>query len=225
MVRKRGVDVGATTTPQQVEIIEGLIADAVDKGARVLVGGKRNAQLRGQFFEPTVLVDVDHSMRITQEEQFGPVMVVIRVSTEEEAVRLANDCPYGLGSSVFSRDAAKAERIAAQIRAGMTVVNDYGLAYMIQSLPFGGTGDSGFGRINGREGLRACCNVKAMVADRVSVGAGVSVYPIEAATFGVVENVVRMLYGRGIKNRGQGAVGALRGLMTIGRKRRSERSH
>lgn len=191
------VDVGAMTMPAQLDILEALVADAVKKGARVLAGGKRNRGLKGQFFEPTILVDVDHTMDITQKEQFGPIMVIVRVKGEEDAIRLANDCPYALGSSVFSKDTARAERIARRVRAGMSVVNDYGLAYMIQSLPFGGVGTSGFGRINGREGLRACCNEKAMVTDRVRLSNGVGVYPIRPSTFALTEGVIGMIYARG----------------------------
>ncbi|HTJ85115.1 MAG TPA: aldehyde dehydrogenase family protein [Polyangiaceae bacterium] len=203
------VDVGAMTMPGQLDILDRLVGDAVQKGARALVGGKRNASLRGQFFEPTILVDVDHTMQITQKEQFGPIMVIVKVHGEEDAIRLANDCPYALGSSVFTKDVARGERIARRIRAGMSVVNDYGLAYMIQSLPFGGVGLSGLGRINGREGLRACCNEKAMVSDRVSLAAGVSVYPIQRATFDVTKSVIGLIYGDGVVAKGRAAARAL----------------
>ncbi|MCC6522791.1 MAG: aldehyde dehydrogenase family protein [Polyangiaceae bacterium] len=213
--RRELVDVGAMTMPRQLEILEALVGDAVQKGARVLVGGKRAAGLGGQFFEPTLLVDVTHAMRITQEEQFGPIMVVMRFGSDQEAVRLANDCPYGLGASVFSRDAARAARITREVRAGMAVVNDYGLAYMIQSLPFGGIGRSGFGRINGREGLRACCHTKALVTDRVPLGAGVAVYPVRRETFGVLEHAARLVYGRGLGTRAQAALGAARAVVRM----------
>ena len=191
------VDLGAMTMPRQLDIIEGLLEDATSKGARIVLGGARG-EGPGDFFEPTVLVDVDHTMRIAKEEQFGPVMVIVRVSGEEEAIRLANDSDYGLGSSVFTKDKARGDRMARAIRSGMTVVNDYGIAYMIQSLPFGGVGISGFGRINGREGLRACTNVKAIVTDRLPMGKGVSVYPVQETTFALVEETVTMLYGKGM---------------------------
>jgi acyl-CoA reductase-like NAD-dependent aldehyde dehydrogenase len=207
------VDVGAMTMPGQLDILDRLVKDAVAKGARAVVGGKRNSALTGQYFEPTILVDVDHTMAITQDEQFGPIMVIVRVKDEDEAVRLANDCRYGLGSSVFTRDIARGERIARRVRAGMSVVNDYGLAYMIQSLPFGGVGISGFGKINGREGLRACCNEKAMVSDRVSLAAGVSVYPIHRATFAVTKSVIGMIYGDGPLAKGKAAASAVASLL------------
>ncbi len=218
------VDCGAMTMPRQLDILEELVHDAVSKGARLLVGGKRNtAAGRGQFFEPTVLVDVDHTMRITQEEQFGPILVVMQVNDEEEAVRLANDCPYGLGSSVFSRDRARGERIASRIRAGMTVVNDYGLAYMIQSLPFGGTKVSGFGRINGREGLRACTLEKAVVTDRFPTGQSVSPFPVEPATFALVKDAIGTIYGQGLGARARSAWSTLMQLRSVSAARKARR--
>jgi hypothetical protein len=154
-------------------------------------------------------------MRIAKEEQFGPVMVIMKVRTEEEAVRLANDTAYGLGASVFTKDVARGERVARRIRAGMTVVNDYGLAYMIQALPFGGVGVSGFGRINGKEGLRACCLEKAMVSDRVRLGGGVSVYPIRPATFDLTRGVISMLYARGVGEKARAAGRVVKSLVSI----------
>ena len=159
------VDVGAMTMPGQIDIVEKLVDDAVARGARALVGGKRGDG--GQYFQPTLLVDVDHSMSIMREETFGPVMAVMRVRDEHEAIALANDTTYGLSSSVFTRDHARGERIASQIVAGSTVINDFAMHYMAQDLPFGGVRGSGFGRLNGPEGLRAVCNVKAVMSDRL----------------------------------------------------------
>jgi acyl-CoA reductase-like NAD-dependent aldehyde dehydrogenase len=199
--RPAQVDVGATTMPRQLAIIEAQVQDAVQKGARVLCGGRRNPNLPGQFFEPTVVVDADHTMRLVREETFGPVMTILRVRDEEEAVRLANDTSYGLGSSVFTRDSRRAGRIASRLSAGMTVVNDYGVAYMAQSLPFGGVRASGFGRINGREGLRACCHTKAVVGDRFPIHMAYPIYPVRPGSYELVTDLVGMLYGPGIGGR------------------------
>ena len=213
------VDLGATTMPRQLDIIQDLVDDAVKKGARALIGGKRRAEGVGTYYEPTILVDVDHSMRITQEEVFGPVMVIMRVRDEADAIAKANDCPYGLGSSVFTKDLARGERIARRIRAGMSVINDYGLAYMMQSLPFGGTKISGIGKINGPEGLRACCNIKAVVNDRFPFGKAVAIHPIRPQTYAVVENAVRLIYARGTVKRARAAISLGRDLLALVRER------
>ncbi len=208
-------DVGALTMPRQLEIIERQIRDAVSKGARVLVGGGRNPHLAGQFFEPTVVVDCDHTMDLVQKETFGPVMTIIRVHGEEEAIRLANDSSYGLGSSVFTKNRRRAERIAKGISAGMTVINDYGIAYMVQSAPFGGVRISGFGRINGREGLRSCCHVKTVVTDKLPLHLPMSLYPIRPATFPMLDGAVRLFYGRGVAEKAKGAVQVARSLVSM----------
>lgn len=195
------VDCGAMTMARQLEIIGALVEDAVEKGAKVIAGGERGTQGSGQYWKPTILTDVTHDMRIIHEEHFGPVMVIVKVQNDAEAIRLANDTEYGLGSSVFSTNEKRAEKIASQIRAGMTVINDYGIAYMIQSLPFGGVGISGVGRINGKEGLRACCYTKAVVTDRVPLGKGVSVYPIQKTTYDLVRAISSLVYTDSLRGR------------------------
>lgn len=216
-------DVGALTMPRQLEIIERQIRDAVSKGARVLVGGGRNPQLAGQFFEPTVVVDCDHTMDLVQKETFGPVMTILRVHSEEEAIRLANDSSYGLGSSVFTKSRRRAERIAKGISAGMTVINDYGIAYMVQSAPFGGVRISGFGRINGREGLRSCCHVKTVVTDKLPLHMPMSLYPIRPATFPMLDGAVRLFYGNGVAEKAKGAVQVAKSLLSMVRDSRRSR--
>ena len=213
------VDMGATTMPRQLDIIQSLVDDALQKGARLLAGGKRGEHGHGTYYQPTVLGDVTHSMRITQEEVFGPVMVIMRVESEADAIAKANDCPYGLGSSVFTGNLARGERIAKGVKAGMSVINDYGLAYMMQSLPFGGTKISGFGRINGREGIRACCNLKAIVNDRLPFGKAVAIHPIKPHTYAVVDGAVRLIYSRGLAKRAKAAVALGRDLFALMRER------
>jgi acyl-CoA reductase-like NAD-dependent aldehyde dehydrogenase len=188
------VDVGAMTMPHQVGIVEKLVEDAVKKGATVRVGGKRNRGLGGNFFEPTVLTGVTRDMAIAQEETFGPVLCVFRIRDEEEAVKLANDTHFGLGSTVFTKDARRGKRIADQIRAGSTVVNDFGLAYMAHALPFGGVKGSGFGRLNGREGIRAMCNVKAVMTDRFPFSRPTKLYPVKPGDYVKNKVLIELIY-------------------------------
>lgn len=116
---------------------------------------------------------------------------------------------------MFTRDPKRAQRMARAIQAGMTTVNDFGLAYMIQSLPFGGVKISGFGKINGREGLRACCNEKAIVMDRIPVRQGMALYPIRAATLPLVTGAVKAIYGAGVVEKARGAVQVVRSLLQL----------
>jgi acyl-CoA reductase-like NAD-dependent aldehyde dehydrogenase/choline dehydrogenase-like flavoprotein len=148
------VDVGAIIFPPQIELIEAHVRDAVEKGARIVIGGRRAEELPGRFFEPTVLAEVDHSMSCMTEETFGPTLPVMRVASAEEAVRLANDGPYGLQASVWTRDTEKGERLARCVEAGVCCVNDAQLNYAALELPMGGWKASGLGTRHGPDGIR-----------------------------------------------------------------------
>ncbi|CAO3655978.1 unnamed protein product [Mucor fragilis] len=165
-----GVDCGAMTMGNQFERLEGLVQEAVSRGARLLRGGKRfhhPKHKNGQYFEPTLLVDVTPDMEIANHEVFGPIMVIMKHNGPEDAVRVANLCPFGLGSSVFSADKVLAEKMCLQLKTGMANVNDFAVNYLCQGLPFGGVGISGYGRFSGIEGLRGLCNPKAVTTDRI----------------------------------------------------------
>src|SRR5439155_1701080 len=138
------VEVGAITFPPQLDTIKDHVADAVQKGARVITGGQE-VPGAGRFYEPTVLVDVDHTMKIMTEETFGPTLPIMKVRDSEEAVRLANDTPYGLASSIFTKDTKRGEQIARRIEAGATTVNDAMINYAALELPMGGAKASGLG--------------------------------------------------------------------------------
>jgi acyl-CoA reductase-like NAD-dependent aldehyde dehydrogenase len=191
------VDLGAMATPAQLRVVADLVDDAVRRGARVLVGGQRALVEQGDYFAPTILVDVPKDARILREETFGPVMVILRVKDEEEAIALANGTEYGLSATVMTTDAKRAERFAERIDSGGTSVNDFGFTYMAMDLPFGGVRGSGFGRLNGREGIRACCNQKAVLFDRLPVGAPSKLYPIGPFDYDLARETIRSLYGRG----------------------------
>jgi acyl-CoA reductase-like NAD-dependent aldehyde dehydrogenase len=212
-VRGGTVDVGAMTMPHQLEILERLVDDAVKKGATVEVGGKRNRGLGGQFFEPTVLTGVTREMAIAQEETFGPVLCIFRVADEDAAIALANDTQFGLGSTVFTRDPRRGKRIADQIQAGSTVVNDFGLAYMANALPFGGVKSSGFGRLNGREGIRAMCNVKAVMTDRFPLRRPMKLYPVKPDDYTKNKTIIELIYRDDLISRLGNAIELVRHLL------------
>jgi succinate-semialdehyde dehydrogenase/glutarate-semialdehyde dehydrogenase len=152
--RERETDVGPLSSQLAADRLEDQVKRAVEQGATVVAGGKRN----GNFFEPTVLTDITPDNDVYREELFGPVAQVYRVQSEEEAVALANDTPFGLGSYVMSTDPEQAARVADQIDAGMVYVNIVGADSA--ELPFGGTKRSGFGRELGRYGADEFVNKK-----------------------------------------------------------------
>ena len=192
------VDVGAIATPMQIAVVDDLVRRAVAEGARLVCGGKRVLTEQGDYYAPTILADVRPEMAIMQEETFGPVMLLGRFASDDEAIAIANGTAFGLGSSVFSRDRQRARRIAGELEAGMAGINEYGgMTYMAQDLTFGGVKASGFGRINGREGLRACCNVKAVIDDRFPLAVPSKVYPVGERDYDSAKATLQLLYGRG----------------------------
>ncbi len=188
-------DVGAIACPSQLEIIEAHVADAVERGARVLAGGRRNPAHRGLFFEPTVLDDVTHQMRIMREETFGPVLPIMRVADEAEALRLANDTDYGLNASVFTGDRRHGVELAKSIESGCVVVNDCMLTYGVPESPFGGVKQSGIGRVNGEQGLRSYCNVQSILIDRLGAASEPLWYPYSARKLALIQRAIKLVWG------------------------------
>jgi acyl-CoA reductase-like NAD-dependent aldehyde dehydrogenase len=170
------VEVGAMTSAAQVEIVDDQVRDALAKGARVLAGGKRGSG-PGQFYEPTLLVDVDHTMRCMTDETFGPVLPIMKVSGPEEAVRLANDSPYGLQSAVFTRDVGKGERIGRQLEAGACCVNDAQVNFMAFEAPMGGWKSSGVGSRHGPGGIRKYCRQQTLLVNRFALDSEPYMFP------------------------------------------------
>jgi acyl-CoA reductase-like NAD-dependent aldehyde dehydrogenase len=161
---------------QQLAVVEKHVADARAKGARVLTGGERIGG-EGSFYQPTVLVDVDHSMECMTAETFGPTLPIMKVGSAAEAVKLANDSPYGLSASVFSGDVERAKDIALQLDCGAVNVNDVVANLMCTTAPMGGWKESGIGaRFGGADTLRKYCRVETVVEPRVKFGAGANYY-------------------------------------------------
>jgi acyl-CoA reductase-like NAD-dependent aldehyde dehydrogenase len=188
-----GAHLGPITMPKQMEIIRSHIADALDRGGRALVGGLDAVGER--FVQPTILVDVPEDSRAVQEETFGPTVTVAKVRDMDEAVSLANGTRYALGSTVFAK--TRGMEIASRLRSGMTAINGVITFAGIPRLPFGGVGDSGFGRIHGPDGLREFTYAKAISRQRFKP-------PIALTTFARTEKaeqrlakMITMLHGRG----------------------------
>ncbi len=160
-------DVGPIIAPAQLGVIERQVDAALAGGARALCGGSRASG--SPFFPPTVLVDVDGSMDVVREESFGPLLPIVAVDDEAEAVRLANSTPYGLFASVWTGDRRRGLQVARKLRAGGVSVNDVLSHYSVPSLPMGGVGDSGFGRRRGVEALDEMTRAKTLFADRAGL--------------------------------------------------------
>ena len=189
------VDVGAMTFPPQLEIVAQHVQQARDAGARVMTGGHAR-EGAGRYFEPTVLADVDHSMTAMTEETFGPTLPVMKVADADEAVRQANDSPYGLGAAVFTKDLAKGERIARRIDAGAVCVNDAALNYLALELPMGGWKESGLGVRHGPAGLKKYTRQQALMVTRFAPRREIHYFPYNAKVTAAITRAIKLFWGR-----------------------------
>lgn len=189
------VDVGAMAWDQQVANVERLVDAAVAQGAKVEVGGKRGAG-PGLFFQPTVLTGCTQDMDIMRKEIFGPVLPIMRVADEDEAVRHANDSHLGLLAYVFTRDREHGKRIAERIEAGTVMINDVLSTYACPETPWGGVKHSGIGRTHSVHGLRDLCETRHVNHDRMSLPREVWWYPYTPGTFKTLLRGAKLLFGK-----------------------------
>jgi succinate-semialdehyde dehydrogenase / glutarate-semialdehyde dehydrogenase len=187
-----GEDVGPITMPGQRETIKRHISDALAEGGRALVGGPDS--VRGPVVRPTVLVDVPETSSAVCEETFGPTLTVAKVSTMDEALAKANAVPYGLGGAVFSR--RNGLRTARRLRAGMVAVNSAFSFAALPSLPFGGVGQSGFGRIHGADGLREFARASSIATRRMPSVVPLLTFRRTEKSVALGYRIVRLLHGR-----------------------------
>jgi acyl-CoA reductase-like NAD-dependent aldehyde dehydrogenase len=193
------MEVGAMTSPNQTTIVEDHVTDALASGARAVTGGKR-VNGRGDYFEPTVLVDVDHSMKVMREETFGPVVGVMKVRDAEEALALANDSPYGLSGSVFGKR-ERAEQVARRVECGAVNVNDVLVNYLASDVPMGGWKQSGIGYRHGEPGIKKYCRTESLVITRFGAKRELTWYPYTRLRRGLVGRIGRAFNARGWRRR------------------------
>ena len=193
------VDVGSMTFPPQVDIVEAHVNDAVAKGAKVLTGGHRGPG-PGHFFEPTVLVDVDHTMDAMTEETFGPTLPIMKVRDAEEAIRLANDSPYGLGGSIATKDTARGEQIARRLQTGAVCINDALLNYATLELPMGGWKTSGIGSRHAAGGILKFTRQQTILVTRIGPRKDLHMFPYTEKMTKRLGKLFALLYGRGTRD-------------------------
>nr|WSZ11883.1 aldehyde dehydrogenase family protein [Streptomyces canus] len=193
-------DVGAMTFPPQMSIVEDHVKDAVSRGARVLVGGHA-APGPGRFFEPTLLVDVDHTMKCMREETFGPTLPVMKVASAEEAVRLVNDSTYGLQASIISSNMKRARHLAERLEAGCVTINDAQTNYMAFGLPMGGWKESGLGVRHGAEGIRKYTRLQAVSVNRFPTRRDLHMIPFDPSAYRSILRLVDLMYGNRLRRR------------------------
>jgi acyl-CoA reductase-like NAD-dependent aldehyde dehydrogenase len=193
----READYGPMTLPGQVEVVERHIADALARGGRAVVGGL--ASVRKPFIGPVILTEVPEESRAVSEETFGPTVTVARVADLDEGVRLANASRYGLGSAVFARNKKAAMAAARSLRSGMTAVNGVISFAGVPSLPFGGSGDSGFGRIHGADGLREFARPKSIARQRMKPMVNLTSFSRSDQDMRKLMTLATMLHGRRYK--------------------------
>jgi acyl-CoA reductase-like NAD-dependent aldehyde dehydrogenase len=193
------VDVGAVIFPPQLDIVQEHVRDAVAKGATVLTGGEGHSE-RGRYFEPTVLVNVDHSMKCMTEETFGPTLPIMKIANAEEGVALANDSVYGLQASVWTADTERGEALARRIEAGVVCVNDAQINYTALNLPMGGWKTSGIGTRHGANGIRKYTKVQSLLVTRHALKREPFMFPYKARTTMLLRRFYKLLYGRGARD-------------------------
>lgn len=160
----KSTDIGPLVAKRQLDLLESQVADAIEMGAKIINGGNKLSGLEGAYYEPTMLTNIKNDMRVWREEVFGPVLPIVSFKTEEEAIALANDTAYGLGSYIFTEDKEKAARVSSRLKSGMVSINNS--SYLQPSSPFGGYKQSGLGREHGKYGFADITQIKVVATEK-----------------------------------------------------------
>ncbi|MGH2957522.1 MAG: aldehyde dehydrogenase family protein [Solirubrobacterales bacterium] len=215
--RSWDTEIGPMVSPEQAETVTELVDDAIANGAERLTGGPVKVEgMKGSFIAPTVLTGVNHEMRIMKEEIFGPVLPVITVDSEEEAIRLANDSEFGLGASIWTKDREKGERMSHQIQSGMVWINDHSFSHGACQCAWGGVKHSGLGRSHSKFGFYECVNVKQLTWEP-GWTRDMWWQPYDRDLGDAIRSSARLLYGRN-GNRLQALRDGLRPLLKVTRR-------
>jgi aldehyde dehydrogenase (NAD+) len=201
-------DVGAMTTDFQVKLVAAQVDDARARGAHFLTGSEWDG--RSKLIPPIVLDGVTDDMLLAKEETFGPVIPLLRFSTEDEAIRLANDSIYGLTASVWSKDVERAKRVSRALQVGGVSINNVMATEANPALPFGGVKQSGFGRYKGEHGLHAFCNVKSVLVDKDSAKIEANWYPYTRKKYQLFTDLTVSLFSDGLLSLVKFALAGLR---------------
>lgn len=187
------VDTGPMTTQYQLQIVERHVEDARGRGARIITGGERNKTLPGWFYKPTVITGVDHSFLCVTEETFGPTLPIMSFADDDQAVKLANDSPFGLSASIWTRDIKLAKEMASKLRVGTVTINECIYTHAIPSLPWGGIKASGFGRTHGAQGLFELVNTQHTHMNRITRFKDLWWYPYSRGRLNLFRRLARWL--------------------------------
>ena len=205
-----GSEIGPLIRPQIVQRMGELIADAVERGAKVLCGGRPRPDLGPNFFEPTVLTGVDSTMQLFGDETFGPILAIQAVADDEEAIRQANDTQFALAASLWTRDRNYGRKLASQLRVGTVMINDLLSGFAISEAPHGGAGLSGWGRTHGRHGLLEMVNIKHVDVDRWSGMEKPWWYRYGTELEKAADSFMKFEFAGGLRNKIRHARGALK---------------
>ncbi|MBN2442888.1 MAG: aldehyde dehydrogenase family protein [Spirochaetales bacterium] len=159
--KEENADMGVMTTQSQIKIVTEQLEDAVKQGATIITGGK----CENNIFQPTIITGCNNEMTIIREETFGPVIALVKTKNDEESLRLANDSPFGLSSSIYGKS-KEALAYSKKLEAGSVVINNSILSIVVAELPYGGIKKSGIGKYHGEEGIKTFCNIKSILIDK-----------------------------------------------------------